>query len=175
MQLHSGMYFRNEESVSSLATRAVGSVNVDSQVTFEFAVRPEFHKKLQSQKEGTTATEASPKASTDAPVAGEAEAVSAVPAPPVPLPTSLPFQMQIRYTKPNGSKCLRVVTKTKPVTTDRSQAERNARIGLLATHCQQHTAYMAQRGDYEGARVKSYAMRNMMGRVATNSDGAAPV
>ncbi len=53
MQLHSGMFFRNEETVSSIASRALGSVNADAEVTFEFAIRPEYQQKIQAQSRPT--------------------------------------------------------------------------------------------------------------------------
>ena len=37
----------------------------------------------------------------------------------------LPFQLQIVYTDTEGAKALRVLTKVKPVTTDRQKAERS--------------------------------------------------
>ena len=36
----------------------------------------------------------------------------------------LPFQLQIEYTNSDGDRCLRVITKAKPITTDRLKAEK---------------------------------------------------
>ena len=36
----------------------------------------------------------------------------------------LPFQLQIEYTSLDGDRCLRVITQTKPVTKDRSVANK---------------------------------------------------
>ena len=38
-------------------------------------------------------------------------------------PTELPFQIQIHYTDLEGAQAMRVLTQTKPVTKERSQAE----------------------------------------------------
>ena len=35
-----------------------------------------------------------------------------------------PFQLQIEYTSPDGDRCLRVITQSKPVTKDRDVAEK---------------------------------------------------
>ena len=35
----------------------------------------------------------------------------------------LPFQLQIEYTGQDGSRCMRVITQAKPITTDRGVAE----------------------------------------------------
>ena len=39
-------------------------------------------------------------------------------------PSDLPFQLQVVYTDTEGAKAMRLLTKTKPVTKDRHQAER---------------------------------------------------
>ena len=39
-------------------------------------------------------------------------------------PSELPFQLQVVYTDTEGAKAMRLLTKTKPVTKDRLQAER---------------------------------------------------
>jgi len=36
----------------------------------------------------------------------------------------LPFQLQIKYTDPDGSQCMRINTMAKPVTADKSSADR---------------------------------------------------
>ena len=40
----------------------------------------------------------------------------------------LPFQLQIEYTNSDGDRCLRVITKAKPITTDRLKAEKGELI-----------------------------------------------
>ena len=40
----------------------------------------------------------------------------------------LPFQLQIEYTGRDGSRCIRVITQAKPITTNRDVAERG-RVG----------------------------------------------
>ena len=58
--------------------------------------------------------------------AADATASSTTASPPSrpPVPSKLPFQVQIRYTKPNGMKCMRVMTQVKPVTANRAEAEK---------------------------------------------------
>ena len=43
-------------------------------------------------------------------------------------PSELPFQLQVVYTDTEGAKAMRLLTKTKPVTKDRFQAERGEKI-----------------------------------------------
>lgn len=40
----------------------------------------------------------------------------------------LPFQLQIKYTAQDGSRCMRVITQAKPITTDRDVAEKGTCI-----------------------------------------------
>jgi len=39
----------------------------------------------------------------------------------------LPFQLQIIYTKLDGMKCMRVISKKQPITFDRSEAEEKSK------------------------------------------------
>jgi hypothetical protein len=96
--------------------RQLGSVTEESEVSFEFTVRPEYLAAPQAAP-----ADESPKA--EAAEAAEEAAASSQPALPA-MPDSLPFQLRIHYTKPNGTKYLRVVTNAKPVTQDRTVAEK---------------------------------------------------
>lgn len=115
VQLHSGFFFRNEERVSSIANRAIGSVDEDSEVTFEFTVKTEFLQRLQAQ---SSAASKQKNWQADATIVGQrddAGSLSADASIAASIPTELPFQMKIHYTKPNVTKCLRVLTMMKPL------------------------------------------------------------
>ncbi|CAN0319877.1 unnamed protein product, partial [Phaeothamnion confervicola] len=45
----------------------------------------------------------------------------------------MPFQTQIRYARPDGTRCLRIITAVKELTQDRTVAERNANVPVLAS------------------------------------------
>lgn len=102
---------------------------------------------------------------------------------------ALPFQLQISYTKLNGMKCIRVITReqkgmslnsfllfsgsTHPITIlyhtvtwDRSEAERTAKVDVLGLNAMQQTAQIAQQGRYSSARLNNYTHLNMLQRVA---------
>lgn len=55
---------------------------------------------------------------------------------------SVPFQLQIRYTRLDGMKCLRVITVPKKVTTDRLVAEKNVNISVVGINSIQQAAKM---------------------------------
>jgi hypothetical protein len=84
-------------------------------VTFEFALRPEVIDALTKQQSHVPDNATQPNETTQADQATAASQPA--------IPSNLPFQLRITYTKPNGMKCMRVATQNKPVTADRSQAE----------------------------------------------------
>lgn len=63
-------------------------------------------------------------------------------------------------------KCMRVISKTQPITFDKVQAEENADLGVLGTHGIQTSAKMAQRGEYEKARFFNLTQKDMLARNA---------
>lgn len=77
---------------------------------------------------------------------------------------ALPFQVQIRYTRKDGMKCLRVLSKAQPITFKRAQAEKNLRMELLAAHAAKQSAELAEVGDYERARVRNRMWGGLMAR-----------
>lgn len=101
-------YFRTEDTKESVLLIPVGNVTADAELTYEYGVRNHSKK----------STGASP---TPSPVAS-----SDVTVPPLMVEGKphLPFQLQIEYTGRDGSQCLRVITEAKPVTRDRSKAEK---------------------------------------------------
>jgi len=67
--------------------------------------------------------------------------------------THLPFQVQIKYTKVNGAKCLRVMSHTTKITSDRQQAEKAVNVGVIGLHSQLQAAKLAADGNYTKARM----------------------
>jgi len=65
----------------------------------------------------------------------------------------LPFQVQIHYTRLDGSKCVRVVTKRQKTTAQMEEALREVDYSVITHNAQQQAGIMAQRGDYEGAMM----------------------
>ena len=113
-------YIRGEASKTSHVKRDVGNVTKESEVTFEYGIRSTRHppagsdfeispiKKVESSPPGATGGQ-SDASSSDRDKSKE--------------PNELPFQVQICYTDLDGARAMRVLTQTKPVTTEREQAE----------------------------------------------------
>lgn len=55
---------------------------------------------------------------------------------------TLPFQVQIHFTKLNGMRCLRVLSKAQPITRSRAEAEKDLRLEVLAANAAQQSAKM---------------------------------
>mmetsp|Transcript_863 Transcript_863/g.2076 ORF Transcript_863/g.2076 Transcript_863/m.2076 type:complete len:726 (-) Transcript_863:2569-4746(-) len=81
---------------------------------------------------------------------------------------SLPFQVAIYYTKPSGQKCIRSITKLKAKTTDRRQAEASSNFNVMATHAQQVSAHLAQKGQWEKAQSSISSWNSALARNVRN-------
>ena len=85
----------------------------------------------------------------------------------------MPFQCQIHYTRLDGSKYVRVISQSKPVTSDRSAAEAQATPAVLAAHAAQQSAHMARRGSYTKSRMNMAGYGVIMQRCARSTGRAA--
>lgn len=63
----------------------------------------------------------------------------------------LPFQAQITYTALDGSKCVRVITNTLEISTDREELSHHADFGVLGLNAVQTSAQVARGGDVQRA------------------------
>lgn len=84
----------------------------------------------------------------------------------------LPFQVQIRYTKLNGMKCIRLISQAKPMTRDRATANAHIKASVMASHATQQCAVMARRGSYSGARLNAMAYGKMLQRYSNDTEVA---
>jgi len=84
--------------------------------------------------------------------------------------TTLPFQVQIHFTKLNGMRCMRVLSRAQPVTFQRDVAERDAKLDVLAAQVTRTCANLAERGEYDRARAHNIAWGVKMGRAAKNEE-----
>jgi len=67
----------------------------------------------------------------------------------------IPFQAQITYELPDGSKYLRVINKSQNVSNDKKEVEQNARVDILATNAAQRNADLALQGKLAEAEENS--------------------
>jgi len=82
----------------------------------------------------------------------------------------IPFQIQIRYTKLDGQKNLRTINKKQPITTDRLTAEQEVNLDVLQTNAVQTTGNIASKGEYENARFRNIANKQLFNRVAKKTE-----
>ena len=128
--------------------KQVGNVTADSELTYEYGVRrtaAKPQKKLTAQpkkeeKDDGDIVKSKGNTRTGCPLLiivflllGESRGASSssddtVPPQIINGQPYLPFQLQIEYTNSDGDRCLRVITKAKPITTDRLKAEKGELI-----------------------------------------------
>ena len=83
---------------------------------------------------------------------------------------SVPFQVQIRFTRLNGMRCVRVLSSVQKITSDLKKASENVDFDLLASNAAQQSAKIAQRGDLLAARANNVAWGRMLQRNARNEE-----
>jgi len=82
----------------------------------------------------------------------------------------LPFQVQITYTKLDGAKYIRVISKKFQTTTDRNKAELAANVEVLSTHSAQVGAQLAKDGNYTDARKANIVNMKLLSRAAGSDE-----
>eukprot|EP01105_Mastigella_eilhardi_P007415 TRINITY_DN1886_c0_g3_i1.p1 TRINITY_DN1886_c0_g3~~TRINITY_DN1886_c0_g3_i1.p1 ORF type:complete len:964 (-),score=269.19 TRINITY_DN1886_c0_g3_i1:66-2957(-) len=83
------------------------------------------------------------------------------------LPQMIPVQAQILFTKPNGSKNLRVIERAWQRTTHRSAAEESLNVSVVGLHALHTAAKHASRKELNTARNDLFAALAMLKRAAT--------
>jgi len=63
-------------------------------------------------------------------------------------------------------KCIRVITRSQPLTFDKKVAEDSTNVAVVSAHNVQKSAKMASKGDYQGARMLNLAHKKVMMRSA---------
>jgi hypothetical protein len=77
---------------------------------------------------------------------------------------SLPFQVQIRYTRKNGMKCLRVFSKSQNVAKDRETVEKHCNVAVIGLAAVQQAATMAQQHQYKNAQTHMQSVMRLLER-----------
>lgn len=84
--------------------------------------------------------------------------------------SALPFQVQIRYKRLDGSKCIRVLSSSRPVSRDREEVEKSMDCAVASLAAVHRCAAEAEAGDFESARARLHAARKMMHRGALTDE-----
>jgi hypothetical protein len=134
----------------------VGSVTAQTELTYEYGVRRKGRRQPGKEKEkgGQGSSGAS----------GGGEEGSKVAPLLVDGKPHLPFQLQIEYTAQDGSRCMRVITQAKPITTDRDLAEKDIDMSVVGTHVARTTASLAVEGEYSQARLSALSNQRLLQR-----------
>ncbi|XP_065181174.1 circularly permutated Ras protein 1-like [Sycon ciliatum] len=82
----------------------------------------------------------------------------------------LPFQVQLKYTRPDGTQYLRVISAYRPVSRNRDAVEEACHIAVTGLAAIQHAAQQATDGHCEDARANLLATRRLLERGAKHDD-----
>ncbi|XP_033741232.1 circularly permutated Ras protein 1-like [Pecten maximus] len=173
--LHKQLFFHYEDTEESKVVKNVGNVTSDTEITFEYGVRTKEKKDTapsnQVPKDGAVGGPSSEGAGPSSEGAGPSSegAGPSSDSGDAEQPKELPFQLQVKYTDVDGATALRVLTKTKPVTKDRKQAEKKMKMEVLAKHTAQVSANLALDGMYTQARSRALMNQRLAWR-HKNSD-----
>jgi hypothetical protein len=80
------------------------------------------------------------------------------------------FQVQIKFTKLDGSKCVRIMSKRQEITHDRLEAEKHVNVNVVGLHSQVQAAQKAAEGKYSAARIIQKRNMRMVRRALANDD-----
>lgn len=149
--LHRGLKFRAVDGASPFATSKDASSTTDA--TRHDSVLQHMVGNVTTDTELTVEYQLRPSAERRAMGIGEL--------------TTLPFQLQITYTRLNGMKCVRIMTQSQQVTANRADAEQEADLRVLSSHAAQQTAKMAAEGVYTKSRGNMRVWSNFMSGIAT--------
>jgi len=79
------------------------------------------------------------------------------------------FQVQINFTKLDGTKCMRITSKMAEVTQKREEAEKNVNVNVVGLHSQAQAAQLATEGQYTKARMIQKTNMRMVRRTLASS------
>jgi len=80
------------------------------------------------------------------------------------------FQVQIKFTKLDGSKCVRIMSKRVEITHDRLEAEKHVNVNIVGLHSQVQAAKKGAEGKYTAARMIQKRNMRMVRRALANED-----
>ena len=143
IHLHKALEFRNENSAQlnsqkTLLTKKLGSVNEDSEITFEYKFKDLSELK---KIKGFDIDELD----------------------------KVPFQVVIEYTKPDGMKCIRVITQVQKTNDNPEEVLKEVKLEILASNAAKQVAKIARSGKFREAQAYSMNQKKYLA-VQANSE-----
>ncbi|XP_076463933.1 LOW QUALITY PROTEIN: circularly permutated Ras protein 1-like [Babylonia areolata] len=87
-----------------------------------------------------------------------------------PTVDTVPFQVQMTYTRLDGMQCLRVLSRSSQATRDRARMEEAINVSVLGTAAVKKTAALAQAGQVKEANVHLKSVKRLAKRGAKTTD-----
>ncbi|ESO94915.1 hypothetical protein LOTGIDRAFT_239470 [Lottia gigantea] len=180
--LHKNLKFSDEDTESNVIRKYIGNATVDTVITYQYEPRlaqgahsssEETQKdaKKVTDKETEIVSETDPQGSSKM-VTNPVSSTCMPGTSTEPIPSKLPFQLQLEYTDVDGTKALRVFMRVLDVTTDRKEAERNINLEVLGVHTAKTCADLALQGEYTQSRGVAFMSHRLAWR---NTRESAPV
>ena len=82
----------------------------------------------------------------------------------------IPFQTIIEYTKLDGMKCIRTITKVQKVTNDADQVKKDVQLDVLAVNAAQQASKLAMKGQFREAQAYSLNNKKFIQNNIRNED-----
>ena len=82
---------------------------------------------------------------------------------------SVPFQLKINFTKLDGMKCLRTISKLQKITSEKELAEKDLNLNVIGANAAQQAVSLAKKGHYVEARANAFAWGKKLQKSAVNS------
>jgi hypothetical protein len=84
------------------------------------------------------------------------------------VPDFIPIQTQLTYSRPDGAKVVRLISKKYPVSSDRAAIERDLNAAVASMRAVQSAATLSQTGEYEAARTELISTQRLLQRGMTS-------
>eukprot|EP00118_Oscarella_pearsei_P013307 m.105432 g.105432 ORF g.105432 m.105432 type:complete len:807 (+) comp37219_c0_seq1:49-2469(+) len=78
--------------------------------------------------------------------------------------STLPFQVQIRYTRQDGVKCIRVISSEQKVTQSREKMEKSINVAVTGLAAVQRAAGLGQKGNFKDAQMQLQSVMRLLER-----------
>lgn len=82
----------------------------------------------------------------------------------------VPFQTIIEYTKLDGMRCIRTITKVQRTTEDANAAKEKANVEILAANAMQQASKLAEKGDYRAAQAYSISQKKFIQKAVKDEE-----
>jgi len=141
--------FKNEANDIFKCTRDVGNVTDETDISFAFEINQKGKSLIQQWKDQKSKEEST---------SNEPDFIDTL------REKGANFQIQLKFIQSDGSKVTKIITLNKPITTDRIISENDVDSTVVALQAIHSSARMAQKGNYQEARINLVSTQRLLQR-----------